>query len=410
MTFIADLHIHSKYSRATARNLDLEIIAGWAIKKGIDLVATGDFTHPKWFDELKEKLVSAEEGFFKLKDKKNSKIRFCLSVEISSIYKSEALDGSDPAQAKVRRVHNLIFLPSLEDAEKFNKKLGKIGNIKSDGRPILGLSSRALLEILLETAPDGFLIPAHIWTPHFSVLGAQSGFDSVEACFGDLTQYIFALETGLSADPPMCRRLSMLDRYSLVSNSDAHSPANLGREANIFSCNFNFSSMKKALMSGKGFEGTIEFFPEEGKYHLDGHRNCERSMTPHETIAADGLCPDCGRKVTIGVLHRVETLADRAEGMQCKNPKPFIRAVPLAEIVGEILKVGSKSKKVVKEYERLISEIAPEIEILTKTPIDKISEIAGESVAASISRMRRGKAKIFAGYDGEYGKISLLAQ
>jgi len=410
MTFIADLHIHSKYSRATARNLDLEIIAGWAIKKGIDLVATGDFTHPKWFDELKEKLVSAEEGFFKLKDKKNSKIRFCLSVEISSIYKSEALDGSDPAQAKVRRVHNLIFLPSLEDAEKFNKKLGKIGNIKSDGRPILGLSSRALLEILLETAPDGFLIPAHIWTPHFSVLGAQSGFDSVEACFGDLTQYIFALETGLSADPPMCRRLSMLDRYSLVSNSDAHSPANLGREANIFSCNFNFSSMKKALMSGKGFEGTIEFFPEEGKYHLDGHRNCERSMTPHETIAADGLCPDCGRKVTIGVLHRVETLADRAEGMQCKNPKPFIRAVPLAEIVGEILKVGSKSKKVVKEYERLISEIAPEIEILTKTPIDKISEIAGESVAASISRMRRGKAKISAGYDGEYGKISLLAQ
>ena len=344
------------------------------------------------------------------KDKKNSKIRFCLSVEISSIYKSEALDGSDPAQAKVRRVHNLIFLPSLEDAEKFNKKLGKIGNIKSDGRPILGLSSRALLEILLETAPDGFLIPAHIWTPHFSVLGAQSGFDSVEACFGDLTQYIFALETGLSADPPMCRRLSMLDRYSLVSNSDAHSPANLGREANIFSCNFNFSSMKKALMSGKGFEGTIEFFPEEGKYHLDGHRNCERSMTPHETIAADGLCPDCGRKVTIGVLHRVETLADRAEGMQCKNPKPFIRAVPLAEIVGEILKVGSKSKKVVKEYERLISEIAPEIEILTKTPIDKISEIAGESVAASISRMRRGKAKISAGYDGEYGKISLLAQ
>jgi len=410
MTFIADLHIHSKYSRATARNLDLEIIAGWAIKKGIDLVATGDFTHPKWFNELKEKLVSAEEGFFKLKDKKNSKIRFCLSVEISSIYKSEALDGSDPAQAKVRRVHNLIFLPSLEDAEKFNKKLGKIGNIKSDGRPILGLSSRALLEILLETAPDGFLIPAHIWTPHFSVLGAQSGFDSVEACFGDLTQYIFALETGLSADPPMCRRLSMLDRYSLVSNSDAHSPANLGREANIFSCNFNFSSMKKALMSGKGFEGTIEFFPEEGKYHLDGHRNCERSMTPHETIAADGLCPDCGRKVTIGVLHRVETLADRAEGMQCKNPKPFIRAVPLAEIVGEILKVGSKSKKVVKEYERLISEIAPEIEILTKTPIDKISEIAGESVAASISRMRRGKAKISAGYDGEYGKISLLAQ
>ena len=410
MTFIADLHIHSKYSRATARNLDLEIIAGWAIKKGIDLVATGDFTHPKWFDELKEKLVSAEEGFFKLKDKKNSKIRFCLSVEISSIYKSEALDGSDPAQAKVRRVHNLIFLPSLEDAEKFNKKLGKIGNIKSDGRPILGLSSRALLEILLETAPDGFLIPAHIWTPHFSVLGAQSGFDSIEACFGDLTQYIFALETGLSADPPMCRRLSMLDRYSLVSNSDAHSPANLGREANIFSCNFNFSSMKKALMSGKGFEGTIEFFPEEGKYHLDGHRNCERSMTPHETIAADGLCPDCGRKVTIGVLHRVETLADRAEGMQCKNPKPFIRAVPLAEIVGEILKVGSKSKKVVKEYERLISEIAPEIEILTKTPIDKISEIAGESVAASISRMRRGKAKISAGYDGEYGKISLLAQ
>jgi len=410
MTFIADLHIHSKYSRATARNLDLEIIAGWAIKKGIDLVATGDFTHPKWFDELKEKLVSAEEGFFKLKDKKNSKIRFCLSVEISSIYKSEALDGSDPAQAKVRRVHNLIFLPSLEDAEKFNKKLGKIGNIKSDGRPILGLSSRALVEILLETAPDGFLIPAHIWTPHFSVLGAQSGFDSVEACFGDLTQYIFALETGLSADPPMCRRLSMLDRYSLVSNSDAHSPANLGREANIFSCNFNFSSMKKALMSGKGFEGTIEFFPEEGKYHLDGHRNCERSMTPHETIAADGLCPDCGRKVTIGVLHRVETLADRAEGMQCKNPKPFIRAVPLAEIVGEILKVGSKSKKVVKEYERLISEIAPEIEILTKTPIDKISEIAGESVAASISRMRRGKAKISAGYDGEYGKISLLAQ
>ena len=410
MTFIADLHIHSKYSRATARNLDLEIIAGWAIKKGIDLVATGDFTHPKWFDELKEKLVSAEEGFFKLKDKKNSKIRFCLSVEISSIYKSEALDGSDPAQAKVRRVHNLIFLPSLEDAEKFNKKLGKIGNIKSDGRPILGLSSRALLEILLETAPDGFLIPAHIWTPHFSVLGAQSGFDSVEACFGDLTQYIFALETGLSADPPMCRRLSMLDRYSLVSNSDAHSPANLGREANIFSCNFNFSSMKKALMSGKGFEGTIEFFPEEGKYHLDGHRNCERSMTPHETIAADGLCPDCGRKVTIGVLHRVETLADRAEGMQCKNPKPFIRAVPLAEIVGEILKVGSKSKKVVKEYERLISEIAPEIEILTKTPMDKISEIAGESVAASISRMRRGKAKISAGYDGEYGKISLLAQ
>ena len=319
MKFLADLHIHSHFSRATAKNLNLENIYIAAQLKGITVVGTGDFTHPGWFTELKEKLVPAEEGLFRLKDEIAEKcdkqipklcrraVRFILVSEISNIYKKNQ---------KTRKNHNLVYMPGLEVAEEFNSKLDRIGNIESDGRPILGLDTRDLLEIILETSDRAFLIPAHIWTPWFSLLGSKSGFDSIEECFEDLTAHIFAVETGLSSDPLMNWRVSGLDGLTLVSNSDAHSPLKLGREANIFNTELSYAAIKSAIQTGDSdrFLGTMEFYPEEGKYHLDGHRKCNIRLSPEKTRALEGKCPVCGDPLTLGVLYRVEELADRPEG------------------------------------------------------------------------------------------------
>ena len=297
-----------------SRDCDLEHIDMWARKKGIGVVGTGDFTHPAWRAEMELKLLSEENGLYRLNDEdilsrspayNSTEPKFIITGEISSIYKK----GD-----KVRKVHNTIFLPSIEAADLLARKLEKIGNIHSDGRPILGLDSKDLLEITLDSCPDAVFIPAHIWTPHFSLFGAFSGFNFIEECFEDLTENIFALETGLSSDPPMNWRVPQLDKYTLVSNSDAHSPSKLGREANIFDSEVSYKGIKRALETKQGFLGTIEFFPEEGKYHLDGHRKCGLRIQPSKTVEYNGKCPICGRKITIGVQHRVEELAQREDG------------------------------------------------------------------------------------------------
>jgi DNA helicase II / ATP-dependent DNA helicase PcrA len=355
MKFIADFHVHSHFSRSTAKNLDLENLYIAAQLKGITVIGTGDFTHPGWFSEIKEKLTPAEPGLFKLKESIAKRcdqrvpiscrgvVRFILVSEISNIYKKNK---------KVRKNHNLVFLPNLDLAEKFNSKLDKIGNIKSDGRPILGLDARDLLEILLETTDNGFLIPAHIWTPWFSLLGSKSGFDSIEECFEDLSSYIFAVETGLSSDPLMNWRVSALDGRTLVSNSDAHSPLKLGREANIFNTKLSYSSIKKTIKKGdpKSFIGTYEFYPEEGKYHIDGHRKCNVSFWPEQTRKCDGKCPVCGKPLTLGVLYRVDELSDRPEGEKPEKALPFFNIIPLIEILSDVLEVGPGSKKVMRNY------------------------------------------------------------
>lgn len=408
MKGIADLHIHSRYSRATSKQGTPEYLELWAKKKGISIVGTGDFTHPEWRKELAEKLVPAEDGFYCLR--KDSVLeesgkyggetpRFVISGEISSIYKKNG---------KVRKVHNVILLPGLEDAEKLSKKLETIGNIHSDGRPILGLDSHDLLEIMLEICPEGILIPAHIWTPHFSLFGAFSGFDTMEECFEDLTPYIHAVETGLSSDPPMNWRLSALDRLQLISNSDAHSPAKLGREANLLDIEMSYQGLYKAIQEGKGLEGTIEFFPEEGKYHFDGHRKCHLCLTPKEAEAYGGICPVCGKKITIGVDHRVMQLSDRDDGEARKNKKPYENLVPLPEVIAASTGKSSGSKKVQEQYENMLKKFGPEFDILRKIPIEEIRKEEGYLVSEGIRRLRAGQVKRKPGFDGEYGTISLF--
>ncbi len=415
MRFYADLHIHSKYSRATAKNLDLENLYLWAQYKGIQVVGTGDFVHPVWMKELEEKLEPAEEGLFKLKDKYAKPIdaqvpkacygsvRFMLTVEISNIYKR--LD-------KVRKVHNLIWSPSFAAAKKVQAKLGGIGNIKSDGRPILGLDSRDLLEITLEADKKNIFVPAHIWTPWFSALGSMGGFDRMEDCFADLTDHIFAVETGLSSDPLMNWRLKQLDPFILVSNSDAHSPSKLGREANIFDTDLSYPAIYRALSDSRdnGLLGTVEFFPEEGKYHYDGHRLCHVRWHPQQTIENNGLCSVCGKPVTVGVMARVAELADRKEGEKSKRHRPYWNTVPLPEVIGEAKGVGPASKAVQEAYMNMLAKIGSEFYILLDAPIDKIRRNAGEMIAEGISRMRKGKVKIAAGYDGEYGTVEIFKE
>lgn len=405
---IADLHIHSRFSRATSREGDAPHLDAWARRKGIGLVGTGDFTHPAWRQELAEHLVPAEDGLYRLKDDLRLETevagggdspRFVLSAEISCIYKKND---------RVRKVHNVILLPGLEEAEALSHRLEAIGNVHSDGRPILGLDSRDLLEITLDVCPQAIFIPAHIWTPHFSLFGAFSGFDTIEECFGDLTPHIRALETGLSSDPPMNWRISMLDGYTLVSHSDAHSPSKLGREADLMDIDLSYAHMKQAIETGEGFEGTVEFFPEEGKYHLDGHRNCRLSLCPEETKAYGGKCPVCGRKITIGVQHRVEELADRPEGFIPEGAKRFESLMPLQEAIASCAGISASGKKAEGMYYDLLRTLGPEFTILRDLPLEEIEQKAGALLAEGIGRLRRGEVERTAGYDGEYGHISLF--
>lgn len=413
MSFYADLHIHSKYSRATSKNCDLENLAYWARKKGIAVVGTGDFTHPAWRAELVDKLVPAEPGLFRLREDIERKVerrvsvpgqcatRFLLSVEISTIYKS----GD-----RTRKVHHLVYAPDFESVDRMVKRLSRIGNLSSDGRPILGLSSRDLLEIVLEASEHAYLIPAHAWTPWFSVLGSRSGFDDVAECYGDLGGHIFAIETGLSSDPPMNWRLSRLDRYTLVSNSDAHSPAKLGREACVFHTGMDYFAMRRALETREGYGGTVEFFPEEGKYHLDGHRKCSVVLDPEETRALEGICPVCHKPLTIGVMHRVQELADRPPGFQPDVAPPFRSLVPLPEVIAEIAGTGAGSKTVGRSYESLLTYIGPEFFILDSAPVEDIRRRGSSQLAEAISRMRAGKVICKPGFDGEYGVIRLFEE
>jgi DNA helicase-2/ATP-dependent DNA helicase PcrA len=413
MKFVADLHLHSHYSRATSKNLNFEHLSKWAQLKGVHVVGTGDIAHPGWLQEMKDKLEPAEEGLFRLKDASAKEIesevpqvcqapvRFMLAGEISSIYKKND---------KVRKVHNVIFAPTLESVEKIQAALEKIGNIRSDGRPILGLDSRDLLEIILDIDEQNYLIPAHIWTPWFSLLGSKSGFDSVEECFEDLTPQIFAMETGLSSDPPMNWRVSALDRYTLVSNSDAHSPQKLAREANLFDTELSYPAIFEALKGGdpNTFLGTVEFFPEEGKYHYDGHRKCEIRWDPKVTLAHHGLCSHCGKPVTVGVMHRVEMLADRTEGDKPARTHPFQSLIPLPEILSEVYGVGPNTKRVKQGYELLLHKLGSELTILQATPLAALEQAGGTLLAEGIRRVREGQVTLAAGYDGEYGTLKLF--
>ncbi len=411
MRFVADIHLHSRYARATSRDLNPKNLHLWSALKGITVVGTGDFTHPAWLAELQEQLEPAEEGLYRLKAPWRqpveaqlppsclAQVRFVLSVEISSIYKKNG---------RTRKVHNVVVMPGFAQVEALNQRLGAIGNLKSDGRPILGLDSRDLLEICLEVCPEVLFIPAHIWTPHFAALGSASGFDSLEECYEDLLPHIPAVETGLSSDPPMNSRIAELDRFALVSNSDAHSPQKLAREGTCFDTELSYPAMLAALWSRDParFTGTLEFYPEEGKYHCDGHRNCRVRWKPSQTLAANGRCPVCSQQLTVGVLHRVELLADRPEGEGPKRPCEYL--IPLTEVIGSALGAGPSSKKVQAVYQQLLASLGPELHILRHATPAEIAATGEHLVAEGVRRMRTGQVQIAAGYDGEYGVIQLF--
>lgn len=406
--YIADLHIHSHYSRATSRECTPAALDMWARRKGIHITGTGDFTHPGWRKELNESLKPVEDGLYVLKEDQAVRDdvtpdlfmpRFVVTGEISSIYKKNG---------RVRKVHSLIILPGLEAAERISAKLEETGNIHSDGRPILGMDCRDLAELIFDICPEAVYVPAHIWTPHFSIFGAFSGFDSVEECFEDMTPYIHAMETGLSSDPPMNWRVSALDRYQLISNSDAHSPSKLGREANLLECRLSYTGLADALQTGKGLCGTIEFFPEEGKYHFDGHRKCGICIKPDETDRYGGICPVCGRKLTIGVFHRVEQMADRKEGIRPENARPFESLMPLEEVIGAAMGKSPSSKAVQQRYKDMIRTLGPEFDILRIVPEEDIRKAFGALTAEGIKRLREGRVELIPGFDGEYGKVRLF--
>src|SRR5690348_13391990 len=409
--FHADLHIHSKFSRACSKDCDIEHLSWWALRKGLRVLGTGDFTHPAWAAELKETLVEAEPGLFRIRPDLEQRlfrdtpascagtVRFMLSVEISTIYRRDD---------RTRKVHHLLYAPSFEAADRITAALARIGNLASVGRPILGLDSRDLLEITLSADPGCFLVPAHVWTPWFAVLGSKSGFDAVRDCYADLADHIFAVETGLSSDPPMNWACSSLDGYRLVSNSDAHSPPMLGREATVLDTELDYFSIAAALRTGNGLAGTVEFFPEEGKYHLDGHRKCGVRVEPEQTRALEEICPQCGKPLTIGVLHRVAELADRPPGYRPPGAAGFTNLIQLPYIMGELLATGPKSKKVTGEVGRLVAALGPELGILRDVPVDDVRRVGGSLLGEAIARLRRGEVIRDAGYDGEYGTIRLF--
>lgn len=421
MRFWADLHIHSKYSIATSKDCEPETLAYWATRKGLTLIGTGDLTHPAWRQILKDRLEPAEDGLWQLKKEYQKAfldsidqsaadaglsfglgVRFVLSGEISTIYKKNG---------RTRKVHHLILLPGFAEADQLADRLGKIGNISADGRPILGLDSRNLLEMVMDTSDQAIYIPAHIWTPHFSVFGANSGFDSLEECYEDLTGEIMALETGLSSDPAMNWRWSALDTYPLLSNSDAHSPQNLAREANLFDIELSYDNLRSALQKPEGqFLGTVEFFPEEGKYHWDGHRVCGVQWEPEQTRRAGQICPVCGKKVTVGVLHRTEVLADRSPGKRPDTARPYERLVPLTKVIAAAIGVGEKSKKVGRIYDKVLAACGPELMVLRETPLEEVKSVAGTLTAEGIRRVRYGLLEINPGFDGQYGRVNIFRE
>ena len=402
MKFIADLHVHSKYSRATSSQADLENYAKSAKEKGILVVGTGDFTHPQWLQEIKEKLEPAEEGLFKLKNSDNP-TRFLLSTEISCIYSKNGA---------VRKIHLVILAPSIEAVEKINTQLGWIGNLKADGRPTLGLDAKELLKIVLNICQDCLVIPAHIWTPWFSLFGSRSGFDSIEECFEEYSKYIYAGETGLSADPKMCWRISELDKITLISNSDAHSPQKLGREANVFDTELSYYAIIDAIKkkNKEKFLYTIEFYPEEGKYHYDGHRNCGVRVSPKEAKKYNNVCPVCGRPLTLGVLHRVEDLADREEGFVPENAISYKSLVPLQEIIAEAISQTPGTKEVLKEYHNLIDQFNNEFNVLLNVKEEDLKSQTLPEIVEGIIRVREGKVNIEPGYDGVFGKVRIFQE
>jgi len=409
MGFFADFHIHSRYSRGTSPALDLPELERWARIKGIGVVGSGDFTHPLWFQLLKESLSETAPGLYSLPTRDRGRrspkgtppweegwrqVYFILSAEISLIYKQSG---------RVRKVHLLILAPGLAAAEKINASLGKRFNLKADGRPILGASARDIAAEILALDDRVLIIPAHIWTPWFSLLGSRSGFDSLEECFEDCAPFIHAVETGLSADPPMLASVSSLQRYTVLSNSDAHSAQNLGREANEFDCPMTYEHIARAIRE-RTIVRTIEFFPEEGKYHHDGHRQCGVSLSPAQARKIGGICPVCGKKLTLGVLHRVEELSDRKG--ECRVP--FSYQVPLKQVLSQLLQCGEGSRRIEQGYDSLIERLGPEFAILQSIPVREIAA-ADERLALAIRAMRENRVHRQPGYDGVYGKIILEA-
>jgi uncharacterized protein (TIGR00375 family) len=402
MRFIADFHIHSKYSRATSKAMEVETLAQWAKKKGIALLGTGDFTHPTYFAELRARLEPLGNGLLKLK-KGDQEIRYILTTEVCNMY---------PQGGKGRRIHTLIFAPSFEVVEAIRSRLGNLGKLSSDGRPIFTFSAKELAKMILDISSDCLIIPAHAWTPWFSIFGANSGFDSIEECFGEMTPHIHAIETGLSSDPEMNWRLSSLDPLTLISNSDAHSPNRLGREANAFDCERNYQEITEAIRKKdqRKILFTIEFFPEEGKYHYDGHRQCGVVFAPSQTKASQYLCPHCHKKLTVGVMHRVEELSDRPDGFIPKNAIPSIHLIPLEEIIAEAMGFRMGTKSVESEYERLVEKGGSEFHILLDATPDELKTYVPERILEGILRMRQGKVSILPGHDGVYGKINLFPE
>jgi len=398
MKFIADFHIHSKYSRATSPDMNIKTLSEYAKLKGISLLGTGDFTHYLWLEELKSTLKDSGNGLFEYNG-----VNFMLTGEVSSIYSKNG---------KVRKIHNVIFVPSFDIADKIDSVLSGYGNIAYDGRPIIGIDAKDLAEILFGISKDIFLVPGHIWTPWFSLFGSKSGFDSIEECFEEYTKDIYALETGLSSDPAMNWQWSKLDRFSLISNSDSHSPQKIGREANVFDTEMSYKAILEALKEKdkKKFLYTIEFFPEEGKYHYDGHRSCEVRLSPSETKKNKNICPKCGKPLTIGVMNRVSELADRPEGFVPENSIPYKRMIPLAEIIADTLGVGDASKAVSAEYRAIIPRLGTELEVLMEVSEDKLLKELPVKIAKAIINVRNGNVNILPGFDGEYGTIEILKE
>jgi uncharacterized protein (TIGR00375 family) len=391
--FLADFHIHSKYSRATSKYMDIDHIAEWACKKGIDVIGTGDFTHPGWMAEIKSKLTKDKDGLYPYKG-----TRFILTAEVSNIYTK---------YGRGRRIHNIIVAPNIHVAEQIQKALARLGNISSDGRPIFGFDAKDLVKLCLDISEDTMIVPAHIWTPWFSLFGAMSGFESIEECFQEQAQHIYALETGLSSDPAMNWRVSALDKYSLISNSDAHSLQKIGREANMFDTDLSYQAIIGALKNKdtSRFVGTVEFFPEEGKYHYDGHRVCDISFDPRQTKTANGICPVCNKPLTIGVLNRVEALADRPAGFTPCNKPGFKSLVPLNEIIASVCHRGIATQTVTREYEKEIQYFGNEYEILLEADASALRSGLPEAIAEAVLNVRQGNIQVQPGYDGVYGKI-----